>query len=238
MKSLPTNAKAFVAFMVLGGLAVFGKTLLGWNGPHDWPKFLAYLVVAVAATRFKVSLPGMTSSMSVNLPFIMVALIELSLPEGLIIAGASTFVQSFWPESKKRNLVQVGFNVSVLILAAQSSCLVLRHGFHNLALVIVSGTLAILVANTMPVAMIIAMTEAGKALRIWIHIVQLTFPYYSLAAGIAALVKLANYAIGWQVPLFILPAMFLVYRSYVSYFRQMSHPAPSHPRAMAQTAAS
>jgi len=179
----------------------------------------------------------MTSSMCVNLPFIMVALIELSLPEGLIIAAASTFVQSFWPESKKRNLVQVVFNVSVLILAAQSSCLVLRHGFHNLALVIISGTLAILVANTMPVAMIIAMTEAGKTLRTWFHIVQLTFPYYSLVAGTAALVKLANYAIGWQVPLFILPAMFLVYRSYVSYFRQMSHPATSHSRAMAQTAA-
>ena len=234
MKPLPTNAKAFVAFMVLGGLAVFGKALLGWNGPHDWPKFLAYLVVAVAATRFKVSLPGMTSSMAVNLPFIMVALIELSLPEGLIIAGASTFVQSFWPENKKRNLVQVAFNVALLVLAAQASWLVLQRGFHNAALVLVTGALAILVANTLPVAMIIAMTEAAKTLRTWAHIVQLTFPYYSLVAGVAALVKLANYTIGWQVPLFILPAMFLVYRSYVSYFRHMSQPAV---RAMAQTAA-
>jgi hypothetical protein len=235
MKPLPINAKAFVAFMALGGLAVFIRALLGWNGPHDWPKFLAYLVVAVAATRFKVSLPGMTSSMSVNLPFIMIALIELSLPEGLIIAGAATFVQSFWPDSKKRNLIQVAFNIPLLVLAAQVSWLVLHHGFHNGALMIVTGALAILVANTMPVAMIIAMTEAGKTLRTWSHIVQLTFPYYGLVAGVAALVKLANYAIGWQVPLFILPAMFMVYRSYVSYFQQMSHPAP---RAMAHTAAS
>lgn len=238
MKSLPINAKAFVAFMALGSLAVFIKALLGWNGPHDLPKFLAYMVVAVAATRLKVSLPGMTSSMCVNLPFIMVALIELSLPEGLIIAGASTFVQSFWPESKKRSLVQVAFNVSVLVLAAQAGWLVMGHGLHNPALVIVAGSLAILVANTMPVAMIIAMTEAGKTLRTWFHIVQLTFPYYSLVAGIPALVKLANYAVGWQVPLFIQPAMFLVYRSYVAYFRQMSHPAASYTRAMAHTAAS
>jgi hypothetical protein len=237
MKPLPINAKAFVAFMALGGLAVFSKALLGWNGPHDLPKFLAYLLVAMAATRLKVSLPGMTSSMCVNLPFIMVALIELSLPEGLIIAAASTFVQSFWPESKKRNLVLVGFNVSVLVLAAQASWLVLRHGFHNPALLIVTGTLSILVANTMPVAMIIAMTEAGKTLRTWFHILQLTFPYYSLVAGIPALVKLANYAVGWRVPLFILPAMFLVYRSYVAYFRRLVQPAQNHPRAMAHTAA-
>jgi len=237
MKPLPTNAKVFVALMALGGLAAFGKALLGWNGLHDFTKFLAYLAVAVAATRLKVSLPGMTSSMSVNLPFILIALLELSLLEALIIAAASTFVQSFWPESKKRSLVQVAFNVPVLVLAAQASWLVLKHGFHNMALIIISGTLTILVANTMPVAMIIAMTEAGKAVRTWLHIVQLTFPYYSLVAGIAALVKLANYAIGWQVPLFILPAMFLVYRSYVHYFRQLSHPAPNYARAMAHTAA-
>ncbi len=235
MEPLPSNAKTLVIVAVLAGLAVLGKALLSWGHPHDVPKFLAYLLVSVAATRFRVSLPGMSSSMSVNLPFILVALIELSLPEALVIAAVSTFVQCFWPESKKRNLVQVAFNVSVLVLAAQSTWLILHHGFHNLALVIVSGTLTILVANTMPVAAIVAITEAGKALRIWTHIVQLTFPYYSLTAGVAGLVKLAAYAIGWQVPLFILPAMLLVYRSYVFYFQQIGR-ATLAPRAIGTAA--
>ena len=235
MKTLPSNAKALVIVAVVAGLAVLSKAMLSWGHPHDYPKFFAYLLVSVAATRFTVSLPRMSTSMSVNLPFILVALIELSLPEALVIAAVSTFVQCFWPQSKRRNLVQVAFNVSVLVLAAQSTWLILHHGFHNVALVIVSGTLTILVANTMPVAAIVAMTETGTAVRIWTNIVQLTFPYYSLTAGVAGLVKLAAYAVGWQVPLFILPAMLLVYHSYVFYFQQIGS-ATLAPRAMSKAA--
>jgi hypothetical protein len=235
MKTIPLNAKILVAVAALSGVTALGNALVHWGHAHDYPKFLAYLMVSVVATRFRVSLPRMTSSMSVNLPFILIALIELSLPEALAIAAASTFVQTFWPQSGKRNLVQVAFNVSVLVLAAQTTWLILHYGFHNLALVIVSGTATILIANTLPVAAIIAVTEAGKALRIWTHIVQLTFPYYSLTAGVAGLVKLAAYAVGWQVPLFILPAMFLVYRSYVFYFRQIGS-ASIAPQAMAKAA--
>jgi hypothetical protein len=226
MKPLPIKAKILIAVAVASGLAVFAKAMLGMGQVHDYPKFLAYLLVSVAATRLRVSLPRMTSSMSVNLPFILIALIELSLPEALMIAAVSTFVQSFWPESKKRNLVQVAFNVSVLVVAAQSTWLALRLASHNMALAIVSGTLTVLLANTLPVAAIIGITEAGHVARVWAHIVQLTFPYYGLAAGIAGLVKLADHAIGWQVPLLILPAMLLVYRSYKFCFRQMSESAP------------
>jgi len=225
VKPLPNKAKILIAVAVASGLAIFAKAMLGLGQVHDYPKFLAYLLVSVAATRLRVSLPRMTSSMSVNLPFILIALIELSLPEALMIAAASTFVQSFWPESKQRNLVQVAFNVSVLVIAAQSTWLTLHYGPHNAALAIVSGTLTVLLANTLPVAAIIGITEAGHVARVWTHIVQLTFPYYGFAAGIAGLVKLANHAVGWQVPLFIMPAMFLVYWSYKFCFRQMSESA-------------
>lgn len=235
MKTLPSNAKTLVTISVLAALAALGKSLLDWGHPHDYARFFAYLLVAVAASRFRISLPRMTSSMSVNLPFILLALIELSLPEALVITALSTFAQCFWPESKKRNLFHVAFNVSVLVLAAQSTWLILHHGFHNLALVIVSGTLTILLVNTMPVAAIIAMTEAGNAFRTWTHILQLTFPYYSLTAGVAGLVKLAGYAVGWQVPLFILPAMLLVYNSYVFYFKQVGS-ASIAPHAMTKAA--
>jgi uncharacterized membrane-anchored protein YitT (DUF2179 family) len=226
VKPLPIKGKILIAAAVASGLAVFVKAMLGSGQVHDYPKFLAYLLVSVAATRLRVSLPRMTSSMSVNLPFILIALIELSLPEALLITAVSTFVQSFWPESRQRNLVQVAFNVSVLVLAAQSTWLALRFASHNLALAIVSGALTVLLANTLPVAAIIGITEAGHVARIWMHIVELTFPYYGIAAGIAGLVKLAAYAIGWQVPLLILPAMLLVYRSYKFCFQHMSGSAP------------
>ena len=234
MKPLPNKAKVLIAVAAATGLAVFAKAMLGLGQIHDYPKFLAYLLVSVAATRLRVSLPRMTGSMSVNLPFILIALIELSLPEALIITAASTFVQSFWPESKQRSLVQVAFNVSVLVIAAQSTWLTLHYGPHNSAMAIVSATLTVLLMNTLPVAAIIGITEAGHIARVWAHIVQLTFPYYGFVAGVAGLVKLANYAVGWQVPLFVMPAMLLVYQSYKFCFRQMSAAAAlSQSRSMA-----
>ena len=222
MTTLSIKAKLLIAVVVVSSLAVLGKALSDWGQVHDYTRFAAYLLVAMIAARFRVSLPKMTGSMSVNLPFILLALIELSLVEALIIAAASTFVQCFWPESKKRNMVHVVFNVAVLAIAAQLTWLAMRAEAQNATLAIVVGALTVLIANTMPVAAIIAVTENGQAARIWMQIVRLTFPYYMLAAGIAGLVKLANYAVGWQVPLFILPAMLLVYRSYTTYFHQLS----------------
>jgi hypothetical protein len=226
MTTLPSNAKVFIGAVVASGLVLFGKAMLSSNHVHDYPRFVVYLLVAMIAARCRVSLPKMTGSMAVNLPFILVALIELSLSDALIVAAASTFVQCFWPESKKRNMVQVVFNVAVLVISAQLTWWAMQAGGQqNAVLAIAAGAATILLANTMPVAAIIAFTEKAKITRTWSSILQLTFPYYLLAAGIAGLVRLANHSMGWQMPLCILPMMFLVYRSYTAYFHQMRESA-------------
>ena len=221
MTTLPIKARVLIGMVAVTGLAILGKALLTGDQLHEYTRFASYFVVTVVAARFKISLPRMTSSMSVNLPFILVALLELSLGQALIITAASALAQSFWPESKKRNLVQVAFNVSVLVIASQLTWLMLRLNLHNAALAIAGGACTIFLANTVPVAAIISVTEKVQMSRTWTQILRLTFPYYLLTAGIAGLVKLANPVVGWQAPLFILPAMILVYQSYAFCFRQM-----------------
>jgi len=235
MKTLPIKAKILVVAVVLASIVMFGKAMLQWSEAHEYLRFAAYLVVAAVTARCRVTLPRMTSSMAVNLPFIFIAVLTLSLPQALIVAAVSTFVQSFWPEGRKPNALQVVFNVCVLVVAAQLTWLTARVHFHNAALVLAVCGVTIMVANTLPVAAIIAFTENKKVPQIWFNIVQLTFPYYVAAAGIAGLVELANHAMGWQMPLFILPVTFLMYRSFRTYFHQMSESAEA-PRAMAARA--
>ena len=235
MKNLPNKAWILIVAVAAAGLAVFGRAMLQWGEVHEYLRFAAYLTVAVITARCRVTLPRMTSSMAVNLPFILIAVLTLSLPEALTIAGVSTFVQSFWPEGRKPNPVQVLFNVCVLVLAAQLTWLTLRLNFHNAALAVCACGLTILLANTLPVAGIIAATEDKSVVQTWWNIMQLTFPYYLVAAGLAGLVLLANYAVGWQMPLFILPATFLMYRSFRTYFHQLSEAVPA-PRAIAARA--
>jgi hypothetical protein len=235
MKDLPTKAWILIVAAAAAGIAVFGKAMLQWGQVHEYLRFVAYLTVAVITARCRVRLPRMTSSMAVNLPFILIAVLTLSLPEALTIAAVSTCVQSFWPEGRKPNAVQVLFNVSVLVVAAQLTWLTRQVNFHNAALAVCACGLTILLANTLPVAAIIAATESQYLGKTWLSIVQLTFPYYLVATGLAGLVLLADHAMGWQMPLFILPATFLMSRSFRTYFRHMSETVPG-PRAVAAKA--
>ena len=225
MNSLPGKAAILVDAVVALSVVVLIRDVLTRTAVHDYWQFAAYLLVATFAARFRVSLPRMTSSMAVNLPFILIAVLELNLLEALTIAAVSTFVQSFWTESKKRSPVQVVFNVSVLVVSTHLTWLTSRYVFHSATLQITACAATILVANTMPVAGIIGLSEHKSVWATWMQIVQLTFPYYLIAAGLAALVKLADHTVGWEIPLFVLPATLLMYRSFSTYFRQMAEAA-------------
>src|SRR5215467_13509220 len=57
---------------------------------------LAVLALAAATSRMKVKLPGIDGNMSVNLPFLLTAVVSLSGAEAVLIACVSTAVQC-WP---------------------------------------------------------------------------------------------------------------------------------------------
>jgi hypothetical protein len=113
------------------------------------------------------------------------------------------------------------FNVGVTLIAAEAAWLTLQATAPNLGLGLALGALAYLLVNTIPVAAVIAFTETGSLFGIWKKILQLTFPYYLLAAGVAGLAKLATHAFDWYIPLLILPLMFLVQRSFRLYFQSL-----------------
>jgi hypothetical protein len=66
----------------------------------DLARFVCYLAVAVLASSLKVQLPGIDGTMSVNFLFILLGVMELSLPETLVIGCTATLVQSVWHARK------------------------------------------------------------------------------------------------------------------------------------------
>ena len=220
MTTLSTNTKILVGLVVAFGVGILAQVPLTWGHPV-YGRFLGTFVVALFAARLKVSLPRLTGSMSVNLPFILLALSELSLAEALLITGASTLVQCFWSEDSQQKPVKAMFNVGVTLIAAQAAWFTMQATAPNSGLGLSLGALAYLLVNTIPVAAIIAFTESGHLFRIWRQILQLTFPYFVLAAGVAGLAKLATHAFAWYIPLLILPLMFLVQRSFALYFQTL-----------------
>jgi hypothetical protein len=214
-----TSARVFIALIVISGLCVFGDAILSANSIYA-VRFISFLLVACVAARLRLKLPGITGSMSVNLPFILVAVAEMSALEALTVACISTVVQCL-PRTKlqKLNSVQAAFNFSNMALAVAATRLVYHWGL--LTSEIASAPLRLCVAclvffliNSIPVAVVISLTEATNAIRTWIGMVQLSFVYFVASAGIAATVLTLTIRIGWGVPIAVMPLMLGVYLSY------------------------
>src|SRR5579864_4736801 len=186
------SAQVFIALVILTGLAVLVNGVMHAQSA-DHVRFVSFLLVAGLAARLKVKLPGLTGSMSVNLPFILVAVAEMNPSEALAVACFSTFVQCLPRSTQKFNTVQAIFNFCNMALAVGATRLMFGYpafnsmiGSHALMLALAAG--AFFVANTIPVAIVISLTEAKNALKVWGDIFQLSFPYFVASAAIAGLV--------------------------------------------------
>ena len=81
---MSTGTKLFVGITVSLGMAVLCSALWHWQSV-DLARFACYLGVAVLASSLKVQLPGIDGTMSVNFLFILLGVMELTLPETLVI---------------------------------------------------------------------------------------------------------------------------------------------------------
>jgi hypothetical protein len=211
----------FVALIVISGLLLLGDAVLNAKQVPT-AKFLAFLLVACVAARLRIKLPGVTGTMSVNLPFILVAAAQMNTAEALAIGFISTFFQCFG-KGKKFNLVQTAFNCSTITLAVAATRLI--YAAPSVASAVSSPSLRLAIAaagyalaNTVPVAIVIGLTEAASILRTWLEMLQLSFPYLVASAGIAGLALTVTQETGWQVPLTVLPIMAGIFLSYRRYF--------------------
>jgi hypothetical protein len=167
--------------------------------------------------------------MSVNLPFILVAAAQMNTAEALAIGFISTFFQCL-AKGKKFNGVQVAFNCSAITLAVAATRLI--SAAPSVASAVSSSALRLAVAaagyaivNTVPVAIVIGLTEGVSMLRTWLEMLQLSFPYLVASAGIAGLTLTLSHEVGWQVPLAVLPIMAGIFQSYRRYFAATSEAA-------------
>lgn len=224
------SARMFVALIVVSGLLLLGDAVLNAKQVPT-AKFLAFLLVACVAARLRIKLPGVTGTMSVNLPFILMAAAEMNTAEALAVGFISTFFQCF-ARGKKFNVIQVAFNCCAITLAVAATRLI--YGAPSVVSVVSAPALRLAVAaagyalaNTVPVAIVIGLTEAVSTLRTWLEMLQLSFPYLVASAGIAGLALTLTGEIGWQVPVGVLPIMVGIFQSYRRYFAATASEAAS-----------
>src|SRR5579872_6514283 len=111
--------KTFIGAMILVAAGTAGYGSFASHSLH--PFFaLAVLLLAAVTSRMKVKLPGINGNMSVNLPFLLTAVVNLSAAEAVVVTCVSTVVQCWPRKNAKFNPQQMAFNVSMMAFA---SCL-------------------------------------------------------------------------------------------------------------------
>jgi diguanylate cyclase (GGDEF)-like protein/putative nucleotidyltransferase with HDIG domain len=216
-------SRFFIAVVVLCGTTVLTYSVL--HGRSQNPlKFFCYLAIALAASRLKVNLPGISGTMSVNFLFLLLGVLELSLSEAMALGCAAVVVQCF--DSNRPNPLQVVFNVCSTALAIAITFFAYRyppvhHIVRNPSALLFLAASVYFVANTLPVAAVISLTERRSLRKIWADCYFWSFPYYLVGAGVAGMMNWMHGFTDWQTSLLTLPVVYLIYRSYRLYLGKL-----------------
>src|ERR1700688_96067 len=105
------GARVYIGGMALAAFGCFAVAFLHWQS-SDPVKFACYLSAAVLASSLKASLPGIEGTLSMNFLFTLVGILEMSLPETLLIGLVSTLAQFYLKPARRLKLGQVTFNLS------------------------------------------------------------------------------------------------------------------------------
>ena len=223
--SMPKRAVVFIALVTVAGATVLGTSLLHWHS-DDLLKFGCYLLIAILASTMKVRLPGMESTMSVHFLFVLLGVLELSLAETLVIGCTAALAQCVWRTKQRPDPVKVAFNVlgmTSIAIAATYFAYHVSAGFlkNSMPLLLLVAACTYFLANTAPIAIVIALSE-GRPLRgIWSETYFWSIPFYLIGAAVVGLVSFSNRFVGWQGALLVVPIMYWIYRSYHLYLGRL-----------------
>src|ERR1700731_3257066 len=189
--TLPIKAKVMIGMVAVASLCALSFGVVRWQ-TQAWPQLLLLMAAAALSSRLKVKLPGITSSMSGNLPVILLGVTQLGLFASLLVAVAAAISQSYTSGKNKTKAIQFVFNACTLMnatglayLAYHSQVLGMHAAAHTMSLVMAAVTYFL--ANTAPVASIIGLTEGGNPFALWHKIFLWSFPNYVIGAGLTAI---------------------------------------------------
>ncbi len=219
------TARLYVAIIVILGAVALAHGLSLWNA-QDLPRFYGFLLLAIPTSCLKVTLPGISGTMSVLFLFLLAGVVELGIAETLVIGTAGVVVQCLWHARLRPRLTQVAFSVADVVLAItaayytyQVSSLPLLHLRIPLRLAIASSVF--FVFNTAPIAVVIALTEKKSIGQVWRECYRWSYAHYLVGAAMVGVFMFVNRTLDWQIWILILPVVYVIHRSYRLYLERL-----------------
>jgi hypothetical protein len=215
-KQSTIRMRSYVTAVMVCGLAVIAFTASHFAGVSY--AHLAGLVCAAAlASRLSLKIPRLTASLSLDVPFVILAAVQMGLSAAVVVAAVATLIQCMKPTFDKSGMMKLSFNVSVLSIAAALASLAAQQ--TSMAGLKFAFAAAILLAvNSVLVALVVSLEGHGSAAKVLSQLLSWSFPAYVLGAGLACMMMFSQPIMGWYIPLLAVPVVVLVYQSYRKYF--------------------
>jgi hypothetical protein len=220
---MPTKTKLYIGAVITVGAAMLLACLAYDPSLPDLGRFLECLALGALAATFKIKLPGMQSSISLNFVLFIIAIAGLSLTEALIIAAVTAVVQTLWRFRTRPTVTQALFNMSALIASVFTADVLtaqLRKGQGQVPGLVLAGIIFFFV-NTWLVSIVLALLKKTPALEVWRTCHAWAFVYYVAGAVLAILVSQYAQICGWDKALAMLPGLYLMYAYYDAHVNRL-----------------
>lgn len=210
------RAKALVWTVSAGAMASVASSIR--YPALQWMHFFVYLAAILLSSGMKVALPKREGTMSVNFPFILLGILQLSPLQAVILATSSVFAQCRFRVTKSFTAVQILFNVAnvatATVLAWLTYAGLMRLLHAEVAPALAAAAAVYFLANTFPVAVIIAWESGASPSKLWRQEFLWYVPFYFAGAVLAAAGNLIGNLFGWLTSLLLIPIVYIVYRAY------------------------
>ena len=113
MQRISLHSRIYIAAVVVIVAAQLLNGLVHWKSSKP-VELAALLIMTLIASRLKVKLPGINGTMSVNVPFLLIVSVRLSVSESLAIAALASLVQSIPAAKGRMNLTQGLFHSAAI----------------------------------------------------------------------------------------------------------------------------
>lgn len=208
--------RSYVTAVMICGLAVIALTATHMK-QLDGAHFAGLLCAAALASRLSLKIPRLTASISLDIPFVILAAVQMGFAAAVTVAAVSTFIQCLKPGLNQSGFMKLFFNVAVLSIAADLAAYSVQT-FTMAGIRFALSALVLMVVNSVLVAIVVSLDGSGSVAKIWSQLISWSFPAYVLGAGLATMMVASQPIMGWYVPLLTLPVIVLVYQSYRNYF--------------------